>query len=257
MTWKNLDRYFGEISSPFIIQLFKDCETPWEPLNRLSSAIEKEFEAAPPSGMLNGNRTLIKHSDGSIRDTGIFIHETTLLQTTFRDPELRIRIGQGTLVESGATIKNNTIIGENCEVRQGAYLRGNCFIGDHCTVGHTTEMKNSIFIHHVEAGHFAYIGDTIIGSFVNLGAGTKISNLEFRSLEAKQHDQFPEIKFRYDEKPVSTGISKFGAIIGDGVETGCNSVLSPFVFLEPRCWVLPNVCVSKGIYKRRSIIRDK
>ncbi len=121
-------------------------------------------------------------------------------------------------------------------------------------VGHTTEIKNSVFIQHVEAGHFAYIGDSIIGSYCNLGAGTKISNLQFRTLKDKKEENFPEIPLVVEGKRFKTGMSKFGAIIGDGGETGCNSVLSPFVLLGPECWIVPNLCVTKGIYPKKSLL---
>ena len=108
---------------------------------------------------------------------------------------------------------------------------------------------------HVEAGHFTYIGDSIVGSYVNFGAGTKISNLQFRTLEDKQKEHFPEIPVFYGNKKMASGLSKFGAIVGDGCETGCNSVLCPFVILEPECWIMPNFCVLKGNYKRGTFLR--
>ncbi len=255
MTWQNLDNYFQNVQSTFVQTLFADCEFPWTPLNRLSNQIEQHFKCLENQGQILADRTILTNSDGSFREGAYTIQQTQILQNDLIDTELKIHIKAGTLIESGAIIKNHSIIETNCEVRQGAYIRGYVYIGEKSVVGHTTEMKNSIFIKHVEAGHFAYIGDSIVGSYVNLGAGTKISNLEFRSLKAKQQDIFPKMKFSVNKNIIKTGLSKFGAIIGDGCETGCNSVLCPLVLLEPNCWIMPNYCVIKGVYKKGKIFR--
>lgn len=256
MEWKNLDCYFSDIPTDFVKNLFANSEFPWSPLNRLMDGIESFFCNMENQGALCSKRKILKNSDETLSEGSYYITESEILSEDFIDTELKIYLGSGTFVEAGATIKNHTIIERSCEIRQGAYLRGYSYIGEKSVVGHTTEIKNTIFIHHVEAGHFAYIGDSIIGSFVNLGAGTKISNLEFRTLEAKQKDRFPEIRFQANSQTIETGLSKFGAIVGDGCETGCNSVLSPFVFLEPNCWILPNICVPKGIFKKGTIFRN-
>ena len=254
--WRSLTNYFSE--QPDIIgeALFSEVEFPWSPLGQLNHQIDLFFKGTTNSGEIPAVKTIISNKDGTFREGSLFIQETNILSSNFIDKVLKIFIGKGTFLEAGATIKNHSIINQDCEVRQGAYIRGNVFIGSNSVVGHATEIKNTIFIRHVEAGHFAYIGDSIVGSYVNLGAGTKVSNLQFRNLKDKQEEHFPEIPFFIDGKPFPTGTSKFGSIIGDGVETGCNSVLSPFVLFEPECWVLPNVCVAKGVYKRSSIIRD-
>lgn len=252
---KDISYYIANPHSEFLNRLFEVCPTPWSPLERLPVQIEHHFTLLKDQGTLLAKRGILNNSDGSLREGSYFIQETEVLKQDFIDTELRIYIGAGTLVEAGATIKNHTIVENSCEIRQGAYLRGFAYIGERSVVGHTTEIKNTIFTQHVEAGHFAYIGDTIIGAYVNLGAGTKISNLEFRSLDAKQNDLFPEISIKEEGETIKTGLSKFGAIIGDGCETGCNSVLCPFVFLGPKCWVMPNHCVLKGFYKKGSLLR--
>ena len=91
----------------------------------------------------------------------------------------RIRIGKGVLIEPTAYVKSPTIIGDQTEIRHGAYIRGHCLIGNNCVVGHTTEVKHTIFMDNAKAGHFAYLGDSILGNQVNLGAGTKLANLRF------------------------------------------------------------------------------
>ena len=157
-----------------------------------------------------------------------------------------IHIGEGCVVEPGALIKGPTIIGDNTEIRQGAYIRGSCLIGDRCIVGHATEMKNSVMIGRVTAGHFAYIGDSILGWDVNLGAGTKLANLSIVGTE---------INLKIDKKLYKTGLRKFGAVIGDSVETGCNSVTSPGTLLGKRSIVVPNATVPCGYHPPKTIIR--
>jgi NDP-sugar pyrophosphorylase family protein len=157
-----------------------------------------------------------------------------------------IFVGPGSVVEPGALIKGPTIIGSYCEIRQGAYLRGHCLVGDRCVLGHTTEMKHSVMLDGAKAGHFAYIGDSILGNRTNLGAGTKLANLKITGTP---------VSIRIKDKIYDTGLRKLGAIIGDGTETGCNSVTNPGTLLGQRCLVLPALSVKSGYYPDRSIIR--
>ncbi len=154
-----------------------------------------------------------------------------------------IIIGAGTVVEPGALIKGPTVLGENTEVRQGAYLRGNCLIGSGCIVGHTTEVKDSIMLNKSIAGHFAYIGDSILGIDVNLGAGTKLSNTKM----------IPgTVRIVVDRKYHNTHRRKLGAILGDRSKTGCNSVTSPGTLMEPGSIVYSGVFVNDGYYPEGS-----
>lgn len=143
-----------------------------------------------------------------------------------------VYIDKDTLVESTALIQGPCYIGPNAQVRHGAYIRGNVYIGSKAVVGHTTEVKGAIFLDGAKAGHFAYIGDSILGKNVNLGAGTKLANLKFK------HD---EVCFLdpYTNQKKSSGLKKFGAIIGDNAQTGCNVVLDPGTLLLPHTGVLP------------------
>ena len=143
-------------------------------------------------------------------------------------------------------IKSPAIIGDYSEIRQGAYLRGNCLIGKRCVVGHTTEVKHSIFLNDAKAGHFAYLGDSILGTNVNLGAGTKCANLRFFS---------GTVKLRTDSGMLDTGLNKLGALFGDGVQTGCNSVTSPGTLMGPDSLLMPNTTAPSGVHPRKSVIR--
>ena len=157
-----------------------------------------------------------------------------------------IFVGPGSVVEPGALIKGPTIIGSHCEIRQGAYLRGHCLVGDRCVLGHTTEMKHSAMLDDAKAGHFAYIGDSILGNRTNLGAGTKLANLKITGTP---------VGIRINNEIYDTGLRKLGAIIGDDSETGCNSVTNPGTLLGRRCLVLPTLSVRSGYYPDESVIR--
>ncbi len=158
----------------------------------------------------------------------------------------KIELGKGVMVESGALIKSPAILGDMTEVRQGAYLRGYCLAGKSCVLGHTTEVKHSIFLDHAKAGHFAYLGDSILGRDANLGAGTKFANLKFIK---------GNVTIRHEGQILDTGRRKFGAILGDNVQTGCNSVTSPGTIIGKESMVMPNTTVTSGYHPPKSIIR--
>ena len=148
-----------------------------------------------------------------------------------------IAIGKGSVVEPGAYIKGPCIIGENCVVRHGAYIRGNFICGDNCVIGHDTEIKNSLMLNDAHAAHFAYVGDSILGNGVNLGAGTKCANLKLNG---------GPIQILFDGEFISTGLRKMGAIIGDGCQLGCNSVTNPGTVLGKNVFCYP--CTNFGGY---------
>jgi UDP-N-acetylglucosamine diphosphorylase / glucose-1-phosphate thymidylyltransferase / UDP-N-acetylgalactosamine diphosphorylase / glucosamine-1-phosphate N-acetyltransferase / galactosamine-1-phosphate N-acetyltransferase len=168
-----------------------------------------------------------------------------VMDGAFIEDENLVFIGEDTVVEPGAYIKGPAIIGNNTQVRQGAYIRGDVIVGDRCVVGHTTEVKCAVMLDGAQAGHFAYIGDSILGNHVNLGAGAKLANLKMIK---------GNVIVRHKGKEIDTGLRKFGAIIGDHCELGCNSVTSPGTILSKNCIVYP--CASiHGIFDENSIIK--
>ena len=127
-------------------------------------------------------------------------------------------IGEGTVVEDGAMIKGPAIIGRNCQIRHNAYLREDVLIGDGCVVGNSCELKNALLFNGCHVPHFNYVGDSILGHNVHLGAGVVLSNLK----------SFPgNVTIELDGRPFDTGLRKFGALLGDGCDIGCNAVLNP------------------------------
>jgi len=143
-----------------------------------------------------------------------------------------VSIGEGTVVEDGVMIKGPAIIGRHCEIRHGAYLRGDVIVGDNCVVGHACELKSALLFNHCQVSHFNYVGDSILGYRSHLGAGVKLSNVKIAP---------GNVMVEVDGRRVDTGLRKFGALVGDRVEVGCNAVLNPGTILGRDAWVYPNV----------------
>ncbi|HEY4416524.1 MAG TPA: DapH/DapD/GlmU-related protein [Verrucomicrobiae bacterium] len=159
----------------------------------------------------------------------------------------RVLIGEGTMVEPGAMIKGPAIIGKNCHIRHNAYLRENVIIGDNCVVGNASELKNALLFNDCQAPHYNYVGDSILGYKAHLGAGVKISNLKM----------FPgNIAVTLDGVPTDTGLRKFGALLGDHAEAGCNAVLNPGSILGRGAIVYPNV-FWRGFLPANNIAKNK
>jgi NDP-sugar pyrophosphorylase family protein len=143
-----------------------------------------------------------------------------------------VYVAEGALVEPGAYIQGPCFVGPGAEIRHCAYVRGNVYVGAKAVVGHTSEVKGSVLLDEAKAAHFAYVGDSILGRHVNLGAGTKLANLKLKG---------DEVRFRHPITgvPVASGLRKFGALMGDHAQTGCNSVLSPGTIMMPGATIMP------------------
>jgi NDP-sugar pyrophosphorylase family protein len=135
-------------------------------------------------------------------------------------------LGKGSVVQPGAWVAGPAIIGENCEIRHGAYVGANTLAGDRVVLGHASEIGNSIFLNDARAPHFAFVGHSILGNKVNLGAGTKLSNFKIT---------FKEIEIG----GVKIGLTKLGAIIGDKSSLGCNTVCQPGTFIGKNVFSYP------------------
>jgi NDP-sugar pyrophosphorylase family protein len=144
----------------------------------------------------------------------------------------QVFIGEGTVVEDGVMIKGPAFIGRNCQIRHNAYIRENVIVGDGCVVGNSSELKNSLLFNGSQVPHFNYIGDSILGHKAHLGAGVKISNVKFLP---------GNVTVEVAGAPLDTGLRKFGALLGDHAEAGCNAVLNPGTILGRGAIVYPNV----------------
>jgi NDP-sugar pyrophosphorylase family protein len=158
----------------------------------------------------------------------------------------RVYIAAGAEVGPGVLIQGPAFIGPGSEVRHTAYIRGPVYVGRHCVVGHATEVKASCFFDEAKAGHLSYVGDSLLGRGTNLGAGTKLANVKFK------RDEVAYVHPEHQAKEKS-GLRKFGSILGDGAQTGCNTVLSPGSILCRDTAVLPcthfHGTLTKGIFR--------
>jgi NDP-sugar pyrophosphorylase family protein len=157
----------------------------------------------------------------------------------------QVYLAPGAVVEPGAMIKGPTIIGPGTVVRQGAYIREYCLIGANCVVGHATELKCCFMLDDSQAPHFNYVGDSILGRGVNLGAGTKLSNLK---------NDHSNVAVVLGDQRLDSGLRKFGAIIGDGAALGCNCVTNPGTLIGPYTQVYANAVV-RGAVPAQSIVK--
>ena len=139
-------------------------------------------------------------------------------------------VGKDTEVLPGTVVEGNVIVGSNCKIGPNAYLRGVVYIGNNCHVG-ISEVKNSIVLDNSNIPHFNYVGDSIIGENVNLGAGTKIANL--------RHDN-KSIKISINARKIDSRRRKLGALIGSGTKTGINSSINCGIFVRNNSKIMPN-----------------
>jgi NDP-sugar pyrophosphorylase family protein len=158
----------------------------------------------------------------------------------------RIFISRGCTVEPGAVIVGPAIIGPGVSIRTGAYVRQNVVLAEGSLVGAHSEVKGSILLPGAKAPHQAYVGDSILGREVNLGAGTICSNVK---------NIGSEVTFRVGGEVVRTGLRKFGAVLGDDCKTGCNTVLNPGVLMGPGSVTYTNASLRGGTYPAGTLIK--
>ena len=175
------------------------------------------------------------------------------------DPEEYEKHGENIWIHKSATVFDSAyiagpcIIGKDTEVRQCAFIRGSALVGDNCVVGNSTELKNVIIFNNVQVPHYNYVGDSILGFHSHLGAGSITSNV-------KSDKTLVHVKgVDFD---IATGMKKFGAMLGDYVEVGCNSVLNPGTVIGSHSNIYPLSRVrgyvpSNSIYKDRNDIVTK
>ncbi len=171
----------------------------------------------------------------------------TLPEDEFDNPAENVWIAKDAEVYPSAYIKGPCIIGHGTEVRHSAFIRGSALVGDNCVVGNSTELKNVILFDNVQVPHFNYVGDSILGYKAHMGAGSVTSNVKSDKLLVVVKDG--------GEKQ-ETGRKKVGAMLGDRVEIGCNSVLNPGSVIGRDSNVYPVSCV-RGTVPANSIYKDK
>ncbi len=184
-------------------KFFPASATPWDWLKQVGAALEG-IEANPAGPKI---------------PPGVHIEGKVWLHASVKLPPF-------------AVIQGPAWIGANTQIRPGAFIRGNVIVGENCVLGNSSEFKNCLLMDGVQAPHFNYVGDSILGNGAHLGAGAICSNLRL--------DQ-AEVTVRLPDRVVPTGLRKFGAILGDKAEVGCNAVLNPGSLLGPRALVMPTM----------------
>ena len=166
-------------------------------------------------------------------------------QITFDESNGPVMIEAGAVIEPSSHFIGPCFVGENAIVRHGAYIRENSWICSTAVVGHCSEIKHSVLLPGAKAPHFNYVGDSILGGGVNLGAGVKLSNLR---------NDGGEVYLRIGDSRLASGLRKFGAILGEGCQLGCNAVTNPGTVLGNGSIVSPNVTIT-GIHDASSVHR--
>lgn len=174
----------------------------------------------------------------------------TLDLTEFDSPREGVYIHKSATVWPSAYLAGPSIVFEGAKILHAAYIRENSLIGPHSTVSNSCEIKNSILLGHCDIPHFNYVGDSVLGLYAHLGAGVICSNLKADKTN---------ISVRVDNKVINTGLRKFGAIIGDHAEIGCNAVLAPGSVIGKHARVYPlsfvrGVVPASSIYKKQGEI---
>ena len=171
------------------------------------------------------------------------------LDDEFKEVTPKVWIHKAAKVASSAHICGPCIIGANSEVRHCAYIRGSALVGDNCVVGNSTELKNVILFDNVQVPHFNYVGDSILGYKAHMGAGAVTSNVK-------------SDKTLVVVNGIETGLKKFGAMVGDFVEIGCNTVLNPGTIIGRNSNIYPASCIrglvpDNCIWKTGGVIVNK
>ena len=198
--------------------LFEGVEYPWDPLKRLVDYIRTHLQP------------IQRHSTVGQAYIGA-----------------NVFIGEGTVVEHGAMIVGPAIIGRNCQIRHNAYIRENVIVGNNCVVGNSCEIKHSVLFNNAQVPHFNYVGDSILGYRAQLGAGAVLSNIKLA----------PEnVWVEMDGRCIDSGLRKFGSLVGDNTDIGCNSVLNPGSIIGRGALLYPNLSW-RGILPANMIAKNR
>lgn len=156
-----------------------------------------------------------------------------------------IFIGENVKIHQTATIEGPAIIGANTEIRPGAFIRGSVITGENCVIGNSSELKNSVLLNNVQVPHYNYVGDSILGNYAHMGAGSICSNLKSDGKAVVIHA----------ECDIETGLRKIGGILADNADVGCGCVLNPGTVIGKNTSVYPLTSL-RGVFPENSIIKN-
>ena len=204
---------YEHVEYPFLKEEFDKTTYPWELLPRIKEIVKNVLATG-----LEGYHLL---EDG-------------------------VLVGENVKIAKTATIEPPAIIGHNTELRPGAFLRGNVIVGDGCVVGNSSELKNCILLNHVQVPHYNYVGDSILGEYAHMGAGSILSNLKSGGKNIVIHG----------DKEYETGMRKIGGLLGDHADIGCGSVLNPGTIIGKNTQVYP-LSMLRGCFPENSIVKSQ
>ena len=200
-------------TTPYLEKLFEQYEYPWEILPHIKSYIQDLITDG-----LSGFSEISE---------GVFVGENVKIYPT-------------------ATIEGPAIIGEGTEIRPGAFIRGSVITGANCVIGNSSELKNSVLLEKVQVPHYNYVGDSILGNFAHMGAGSICSNLKSDGKSVVIHG----------EKEYETGLRKVGGILADGADIGCGCVLNPGTVIGKNTSVYP-LDALRGVFPSECIVKSQ
>lgn len=200
-----------ECNVPYLKDLFDTCEYPWEMLPKIKGFILSLIEEGIPE---------------------------------FTELKPGVLIGKNVKIADYATIEAPAIIGHGTEIRPGAYIRGNVITGSNCVMGNSSEFKNCILLDKVQAPHYNYVGDSVLGNYAHMGAGSICSNLKSDGKAVVIHA----------DQDIETGLRKIGGILGDHADIGCGCVLNPGTVIGKNTSAYPLTAL-RGVYPANSIVK--
>jgi NDP-sugar pyrophosphorylase family protein len=224
---------FFDLNTTLHAAVFDNAQFCWEPLKWLDRYVGEQLAGAFPAGI---------HPDAKVHPAAVV------------NPEA-VHIGAGAVVMPQAYVEGPAIISAGATVGQGAYVRSHVILSPGAILGHACEAKNALFLEDAHAPHFAYVGDSILGARVNLGAGTKLSNLAMSSEKDPVTGKRPSVIIQINDQLYDTGLAKFGAVIGDDAQTGCNTVTNPGTLIGKRTLIYAMALIRKGYYPPDSIVK--
>lgn len=197
---------------PYLAELFAESEYPWEMLPKIKPLILSLIEKGIPGF------TLLKEG---------------------------VLVGKDVKIAATATIEAPAIIGDGTEIRPGAYIRGSVITGKNCVMGNSSEFKNCILLDRVQAPHYNYVGDSVLGNHAHMGAGSICSNLKSDGKNIVIHGN----------ENYETGLRKIGGILGDEADIGCGCVLNPGTVVGKNTSVYPLTAL-RGVFPENCIVKS-
>lgn len=201
-----------ECEVSYLKELFADSEYPWDMLPKIKGYIEKLIENIPEG--------FVEISKG-------------------------VWVGENVKIYPTATIEAPAIIGSGTEIRPGAFIRGSVITGENCVIGNSSELKNCVLLNKVQVPHYNYVGDSVLGNFAHMGAGSICSNLKSDGKAVVIHG----------EENYETGLRKIGAILGDHADIGCGCVLNPGTVVGRSTSVYP-LNALRGVFPEGCIVKS-